>query len=121
MSLISIARTLGIFNVISLLIGLILGWLIAVKMFDIDVDLLGVPYFNKPVATTEAVVVKQGNLSMTIPKGATLVYRRTAFDRPHYFVLYISTYAPFGDYPFTKADEWEYFMLRPSEPKAIPK
>ena len=89
-----------IFSSVFLVLGFIAGLLTGIYMFAVDVDLLGLPYSNSPVVASNDVVVTQGDLKITIPKGATLTYRYSAKDEPYYALDIVGK--PFADRPFQK-------------------
>ncbi len=46
-----------ILNFVVLLIGIVIGLILAVKAFDIKVDILGIPYRNQPVVVTKDIIL----------------------------------------------------------------
>lgn len=59
----------------ALIVGVLVGWIAAIKTFAVDIDVLGIPYSNEPVIATRDLRIAQGDIELTIPKGTTLVHR----------------------------------------------
>ena len=92
-----------------LVAGFATGAFTIAHIFAINIDLLGVPYSNSPVVAPSDIVVKQGDIKLIIPKGATLMYRYSAKETP-YYVLHIVGW-PFEEQPFINANTWSYFSI----------
>jgi hypothetical protein len=66
--------------------GCIIGIAICVYLFAIDIDLLAVPYLNRPVVLNESVEITQGGIQTILPKGTKLVHVKTAFETDEMYV-----------------------------------
>ncbi|MCZ4307156.1 hypothetical protein O4G98_20695 [Zoogloeaceae bacterium G21618-S1] len=76
---------------LSALAGAVVGFLGAVKLFAIDVDLLSVPYANEPVTTTEPFTASDGAHSLVVPAGASLIHRYSPKGVPVYSLEFVGT------------------------------
>ncbi len=92
--------------------GSVVGFLVAVKLFAIDIDLLAVPYLNKPVTTTEPFTASNGSLSVVVPAGVILVHRYSPKGVPVYAVELVGTLA--GRPRTVPANEVGYFYVQPN-------
>lgn len=105
-------RTLIVF--ISGCSGVVIGFLGAVWLFAIDVDLLAVPYLNQPEKTTQEVVVVQDSLSVAIPKGATVIHKSSPKGLPIYALEFVGDLStPSITQP---SETRQYFYVQPSKP-----
>lgn len=66
---------------IGCLLGMVLGVSLAVWVFRIEVDVLGVPYVGKTYLTTEQIELTSGDTAFTLPPGVRLIHRYTAKDQ----------------------------------------
>lgn len=74
---------------ISALAGAVAGFLGAVNLFAIDVDLLSVPYANEPVTTTEPFTASDGAISLVVPAGASFIHRYSPKGVPVYSLEFV--------------------------------
>ena len=95
---------------ISLLAGGIAGFVVAVNVFAINIDVLGIPYKNIPVQTTKNVTIKQGENKILIPKGSTVLYGYTAKEQPYYLIEFYGELFGDGD-TFKNVNKSNYFFL----------
>lgn len=77
-------RSVFLLSLISLVCGCIGGFYTAVKLFAIDIDLLGVPYSNVAVVTRQDMHLTQNQFELTIPKGASIIYSYSTQSVPVY-------------------------------------
>lgn len=101
--------------IVGIVCGFCLGIVVAIQLFAIKIDLLGVPYANSPIVTTVDMYAMGDTTQISIPKGTPLVYLYTAKD--------VSFYAlPLIEEPFTEGITWEsspqrrYLTLMPVGP-----
>lgn len=69
-------KKLGIL-LIGLIAGVVLGIVISIYLFAIEVDILAIPYINEGIMTKEDIFIEQNDILLEIPKGTqmTLVRR----------------------------------------------
>ena len=101
-------------SLILIVIGIVIGVVATIELFAIDVDLLGVPYANKPVIATQDLVATQGDTEILIPEGTVLRFKYYAKEAPFYS-LPISG-EPFADLPLEDTDQIAHFYLKSPEP-----
>ena len=85
------------------------GSIATIKLFAIEIDILGVPYLNNAVQAQNDVVVEQGEIKITIPKGAILIHNYTAKEAPFYSLQIVGF--PFEQIPFMATKSREYFLI----------
>jgi len=63
---------------ISLIIGIIIGMVVTIDLFSIDIDVLAIPYINQGIKFTESIIVEQDGTGakLSIPKGTELLLER---------------------------------------------
>lgn len=63
---------------IFLIIGIIVGIVVTINLFSIDIDVLGIPYINQGIKFTENIIVEQDGTGtkLSIPKGTELLLER---------------------------------------------
>ena len=88
-----------------MIIGIVIGLILAIKAFDIKTDILGIPYRNQPVILTEDIFIQQNGVKVTIPKDSKLVRRYTT----QYGNTYVLYFYYFGG-SFKESNRWEYFF-----------
>ena len=76
----------AIISVASILIGVVCGFMLAVKLFAIEIDVLGIPYKNQSVVATKDIKAAQGDIEITIPRGSKIIHRYTAEEVPVYSI-----------------------------------
>jgi len=101
---------------ISLVVGGIAGFTVAVNVFAINIDVLGIPYKNIPVQTTKDVTIEQGKNKIIIPKGSTVQYGYTAKEQPYYFIEFYGALFGDGD-TFKNTNKSDHFFLETEKNK----
>ena len=102
-------------SVICGLAGIIFGCVIAIRTFDIEVDLLSIPYHNEAVEITRDIVIEQGDITISIPQGTTLIRRSFSSEyRGDEYMLYVggSIGGANAKEIFIETDRLRYFRFR---------
>jgi len=98
---------------ILLITGAVGGFLSAINLFAVDIDLLAIPYSNTPVVLMEDITIEQGEISVVLPKGSKMTYRFAPKGMPVYAVDIIGDY---GVRPDTQPiNQGSYFYVQSPE------
>ena len=97
-------------TIMTLLIGFIIGLYVAIFLFAIDVDILGIPYSNTTIELDRDLHVTQGDLSVEIPKGSQLEYEYSIKSTPIYSLKIIGMLEK--PFPEVTDDNEKYFFSR---------
>jgi len=102
-----------IIAIFSLLSGVVIGAIVVVDIFSVDVDLLGAPYNSHPMELQEPVVIKQEEVEILLPKGSIIKHRYSPKGQHNYSIEIISSY---GDLvPKDNTDKSLYFYVKDND------